>query len=194
MESTKDYYYEYPIRCKTCNSEIGSKSIIYNQRLEDGMAKEDIFNMLSLDKWCCRHALMFPTTIWFNIEKREIIEGYKSVDSVTLSDLTYVKNSSLVPSFGKKCGEKDIKKSSIYDDSESDEEPEESINVFANKYPEEDIDVEEEDAEKKSSYYIPYKAGDTVINTDTSVISEQLMDVGIGKKVVVLTGRTFLAR
>jgi DNA-directed RNA polymerase subunit N (RpoN/RPB10) len=77
-------YREYPIRCKTCNAQISRYSDAFEQ-LVTGFAGqpnpvEQALNELGITNYCCRIALMTPTIVQFDMENRELIEGFINVD------------------------------------------------------------------------------------------------------------------
>ena len=81
-----DYYKEYTIRCKTCNEQIACWSYLYNTLLETGFTTEEALNELNITNYCSRIAMMNPTIVTFNMENREVIEGYKIVTTVREDD------------------------------------------------------------------------------------------------------------
>lgn len=79
-------YEEYPVRCKTCNEQIACFSEDYKALIEAGSTIEEALNELGIMVECSRAALMNPTFVSFNMENREVIEGFKSVDAATDDD------------------------------------------------------------------------------------------------------------
>lgn len=79
-------YKEYPIRCKTCNEQIACFSSTYEDLLFTGISEEEALNNIGITKWCSRIAMMNPTIVAFNMENREVIEGFKSVDAADEAD------------------------------------------------------------------------------------------------------------
>lgn len=79
-------YREYTIRCKSCNEQIACFSLDYEAMLEAGSSVEEALNNLGIYNPCSRAAMMNPTIVSFNMENREVIEGFKSVDAATDAD------------------------------------------------------------------------------------------------------------
>lgn len=75
-------YNEYPIRCKTCNTQIACHSDTYISLLAHGYSREQAANELRLFNWCCRSSMLTPTVVFFNMENRAAIEGLVSVENV----------------------------------------------------------------------------------------------------------------
>lgn len=76
-------YPEYPIRCETCNEQIAAFAADFEAMVEAGSTVEEALNELGITLECSRIALMNPTHVAFNMENREVIEGFKSVDAAT---------------------------------------------------------------------------------------------------------------
>lgn len=74
-------YKEYPIRCKTCNEQIACFSDNYEILIDSGYSIEEALDELSITAPCSRITMMAPTIVAFNMENREVIEGFKSVDA-----------------------------------------------------------------------------------------------------------------
>lgn len=81
-----ELYKEYPIRCKTCNEQISCFAPIYEQLLTTGLSEEEALNNLGITEWCSRISMLNPTIVTFNMENREVIEGFKSVDAAQEAD------------------------------------------------------------------------------------------------------------
>ena len=79
-------YEEYPIRCKTCNEQIACFAADYEVLLEAGSSPEEALNQLGITDYCSRMAFLAPTFVAFNMENREVIEGFKSVEAATEAD------------------------------------------------------------------------------------------------------------
>lgn len=79
-------YEEYPVRCKTCNEQLACFSSDYNALLQAGLTQEEALNQLNIMNYCSRIAMMNPTIVAFNMENREVIEGFKNVDAATEED------------------------------------------------------------------------------------------------------------
>lgn len=79
-------YKEYPIRCKTCNEQLSCYSSTYEDLLSSGLTIEEALNELGIINWCSRSAMFNPTIVAFNMENREIIEGFKDVNAASEAD------------------------------------------------------------------------------------------------------------
>ena len=79
-------YKEYPVRCKTCNEPLACFARDYETLLAARYSIEDSLNELKIMEYCSRIAMMNPTIVAFNMENREVIEGFKSVDTATEAD------------------------------------------------------------------------------------------------------------
>lgn len=76
-----EFYKEYPIRCKTCGEQLACYAEEYEQLLESGYSIEDALNELGITDYCSRIGMMNPPIVTFNMENREVIEGFKNVDA-----------------------------------------------------------------------------------------------------------------
>lgn len=74
-------YREYPIRCKTCNEQIACFAPDYEAFIGAGYTIEQALNELGIMDYCSRIAMMNPVIVGFNMENREVIEGFRSVDA-----------------------------------------------------------------------------------------------------------------
>lgn len=82
-----DSYKEYPIRCKTCNAPIACFSYEYERLVyQIGMTPEQALNQLAIMHDLCRLSMLYPTIVPFNMENREVINGFKSVKAATEAD------------------------------------------------------------------------------------------------------------
>lgn len=79
-------YKEYPIRCKTCNEQLACYADDYETLLATGLSVEEALNELGITDYCSRISMMTPTIVAFNMENREVIEGFKSVDAANEID------------------------------------------------------------------------------------------------------------
>lgn len=79
-------YKEYPIRCKTCNEQLACFADDYEGLLDTGLTPEEALNELGITDYCSRISMMAPTIVAFNMENREVIEGFKSVDAANEID------------------------------------------------------------------------------------------------------------
>jgi len=74
-------YREYPIRCKTCYEQLSCFANDYEDLLDTGLSEEEALNNLGIMACCSRIAMVNPTIVAFNMENREVIEGFKSVET-----------------------------------------------------------------------------------------------------------------
>jgi DNA-directed RNA polymerase subunit N (RpoN/RPB10) len=86
-----EIYKEYPIRCKTCNEQIACFAAEYHALLGSGLSQEAALDELGITDYCSRSAMINPTNVPFNMENREVIEGFKVVDE---ADEAYAQNES----------------------------------------------------------------------------------------------------
>ena len=75
-----NFYYQYPIRCPSCNEHIACLSRYFISLVENGSPTEDALNEIGLYKWCSRIAMLNPSPIFFNMENTDVIEGLASVE------------------------------------------------------------------------------------------------------------------
>jgi DNA-directed RNA polymerase subunit N (RpoN/RPB10) len=72
----------FPIRCFTCNKCIGQYEEKYNNMVENGIPKNEIFKSLNLYRYCCRRmflghknvndqVLLFPKHINYDYEQKK---------------------------------------------------------------------------------------------------------------------------
>lgn len=81
-----DTYKECVIRCKSSNDQIACYAKTYEDLLSAGTSVEEALNLLGIMNPCCRIAMMNPTIVAFNMENREVIEGFKSVEAANEDD------------------------------------------------------------------------------------------------------------
>ncbi len=77
-------YPEYPIRCTSCGTLIGSKVSLFKDLIASGEQREEAMNLCDLYLYCCRYSICNPTTIFQNMENRPAIRGL--VDVLTVSE------------------------------------------------------------------------------------------------------------
>lgn len=75
-------YREYVVRCKTCNTPLAHLAQTYEDLLASGLTIEQALNNLGLDMPHCRAAMMNPTYVNFNMENRDVVEGVRTAESV----------------------------------------------------------------------------------------------------------------
>ena len=81
-----EFYREYPIGCKSCNEQLACFSKDYEDYLASGLTVEEALNALGITNYCSRAAMMNPPTVTFNMENRQVIEGFKSVEAADEAD------------------------------------------------------------------------------------------------------------
>lgn len=74
-------YDEYFIRCMTCGEQIACKAALYNELRASGSSPEEALNFLGITEECSRSAMLNPPKAFFNMENREVIEGFRSVEA-----------------------------------------------------------------------------------------------------------------
>lgn len=181
-----DSYKEYSIRCKTCNGLIAAHSGIYESLLQSGLSIEEALNNIGLTNWCCRINMMNPTIVTFNMENRDIIEGYRAVEAVDIPN-PYTINLS-PPIFNSCLGNVIVQKSVIPTTSTTNIFPGHDLSKMGPG-----IDVTSISTTTDESFQTPVSVGIPTINPDQTR-PRNIIDVGVGKKVVVLNGRSCLAR
>lgn len=80
-------YREYPIRCKSCGGQIACYTHAFELALTQNYTSEAALNELGLTDYCCRMAMLNPVMVAFNMENRQVIEGFKSIDAVQDEDI-----------------------------------------------------------------------------------------------------------
>ena len=85
-----NFYYQYPIRCPSCNEHIACLSRYFINLVENGTPTEDALNEIGLYKWCSRIAMLNPSPVFFNMENIDVIEGLASVEHS--DELLYMKS------------------------------------------------------------------------------------------------------
>lgn len=95
-------YDEYPIRCKTCNEQIACHADAYLGLLQSNLSKEEALNQLGIMAPCSRIAMTHPTTVFFDMENRQVIEGF--IDVVDAKEETAKNESHINPVFSKCIG------------------------------------------------------------------------------------------
>ena len=79
-----NYYFEYPIRCKTCNGQIACFSFDYLSFLENNHGDTEVtLNEVGLMNPCCRIAMMTPSMVYQNVENRRAIEGLDTIEAAS---------------------------------------------------------------------------------------------------------------
>jgi len=80
-----DSYREYLIRCYTCGSQIACFSKMF-ELLSQNDTIENALKNTGINNYCCRSLMMNPTIVTFNMENRELIEGFKNIEDVDEAD------------------------------------------------------------------------------------------------------------
>lgn len=67
----------YPVRCFTCGKPIGHLEKHYNDLLTmyPDISKEQIYDMLELDLYCCRIHFNNYSNIYHNVEDKNVVDG-----------------------------------------------------------------------------------------------------------------------
>jgi len=81
-----DTYKEYSIRCKSCNEQIACFASDFEDLVSAGLTKEEALNQLGIMAYCSRISFTDPTIVSFDMENRQVIEGFKSVAAATDAD------------------------------------------------------------------------------------------------------------
>ncbi len=89
MNKLKEYYVEYPIRCKSCNENIACRVEEYQQLIDVGYSIEDSLNEMGVMNTCSRNSFQNPTYVFFDMEYRPLIEGRMGVESVQVDELEF---------------------------------------------------------------------------------------------------------
>lgn len=85
-----EFYKEYPIRCKTCGGQIACFAPDYEQLLSAGDSREAALTRVGLEPYCCRAAMLNPPIVTFDMENREVIEGFINADTALETDPYWV--------------------------------------------------------------------------------------------------------
>lgn len=212
-----DTYELHPIRCFTCGNQIQARAeaFAYYARLMGSM--EEAVNALGLMEPCCRMALMVPTIINFNMENRRLVETLRS-DGFLNQKMTPKENAA-ISVFGS-CMTGNIPGGNLNTAGKPAEllfDNKLSMNIG-------DITVDMENMRSKiigistgteltendmdnngiplnqlrlvtdeENFVYPTMVGIPVINYNKN-LKEEYADVGDNKKVLILNGRTYLAR
>jgi DNA-directed RNA polymerase subunit N (RpoN/RPB10) len=81
-----DYYFEYPMRCKSCSRPLAHLVEQY-ELIANTESRVEALDALGLTRYCCRAAIMGPSRIYFNQEDRNVIEGEKNASAQPLLEL-----------------------------------------------------------------------------------------------------------
>lgn len=194
-----EFYKEYPIRCKTCNEQIACFSKLYED-LISSMTSEEALNQLGIMNYCSRIAMMNPTIVIFNLENRKAVEGIEMLD-IELPSV----NQSFISCIDSKVLSKPEKTETSKTEPVKAKLPETAISIPiitpAKKIIPKivsGIEIETKNIElltpiTTQEFDKPTTVGIPVINPSQNDIETEI-PVGVGKKVKVLSGRTYLAR
>lgn len=80
------YYKEYPVCCQTCGELIAAYAPMYEALIVEMSIKEALDSM-GIMAYCSRSAMQNPTTVFYNLEIRKLIEGCADINSIDESDL-----------------------------------------------------------------------------------------------------------
>lgn len=186
-------YKEYPIRCKDCNEQIACFSEKYEQLVRKyttnlgvtgSSAIEKALNELKIMEPCSRIAFMNPTTVFFDVEDRQLIEGLRDTDV-------------LIPPPRKKIfATKPAPLSIEYETTTTAISTASSIEDRLKIIPDEELRNRELSLigdSLKQEFIYPTVVGIPTINPILGV-DDEVVGVGIDNKVRILNGRTYLAR
>lgn len=181
-------YKEYPIRCKDCNEQIACFSKRYEQLVRKyttsagvngSFAIEKALNEMKIMEPCSRMSFMNPTTVFFNVEDRGLIEGTKDVDI-------------LIPSQKKLLPKVNLKANLLEYDKVIGSSTENRLKPFS----EEELQQREEEETGDAlltEFIYPTIVGIPTINPIFGVEND-FVSAGTNNRVRVLNGRTYLAR
>ena len=188
-----DYYYEYPIRCKTCNEQIACYSEDFKNYLETTNNVELALDYIGITNWCSRIAMMTPIKIKYNLENRALVLGITNIETDEIPNEENIKfifnnqeeekeESFDLPIFNIN----NIKKNKEINtniNSKKEEKYLNSVNI-------EPIDL---DNDKNNLFIEPTEVNIPIIN-DNSIKNENFVFIGNGNYTIILKGRTYLAR
>lgn len=201
------------MKCKTCNSQVACFSAQYERSLSNGYSIEEALNDLQIMNVCCRAAMKNPTIVTFEMGNREVIEGTKRASDVlyeTISPpfelepfLSRIQTQETQPSLQGRTTIRPLapkeKSRGLHTGLLSSLSRSESaelssllslagdISMF-NTTLDPGIEVEVEGEE----FLEPTIPGFPTINSDRTRVTRTI-EVGAGRKVEVLNGRTYLA-
>lgn len=185
-----EYYEEYPIRCKTCNGQIACYSYEYREYLNSGSTIQQALDSLGLTNYCCRIAMKDPVVVTFDMENRKVIEGSKKIDAADDFGVSSVETPNTA---FEACLSTDAVK----------EQPKPRRPVVKGIQPLAALDlsnatavgdgIEIDPALFSAEFTVPTAVGISTINR-TGLGKPEVRQVGSGKEIKVLSGRTYLAR
>ena len=191
-----DYYYEYPIRCKTCNEQIACYSEDFKNYLEATNNVELALDYVGITNWCSRIAMITPIKIKYNLENRALVLGLTTVETDEIPNEENIKfifnnqeeeekeESFDLPIFNINNIRKNNKEINI---NNTNSKKEEKILNTINTEP---INL---DNDKNNLFIEPEEVNIPKIN-DNSIKNENFVFIGNGNYTIILKGRTYLAR
>jgi DNA-directed RNA polymerase subunit N (RpoN/RPB10) len=205
-----ELYYEYPVRCKTCNEQIACYSYEYLEYLEQGYTIEEALNLLQIMNPCSRIAMMNPTPVFFNLENRDAVEGIRDVQAIDLDDdfiqekLKALKDPLIISKNGKKIPQgKTQTRKPVPSLKEKTRKPvpslkEKTITSETSRITENPYEIELKGPKiainlaEAGNFIEPLIPGIPTINPD-SIITPTIINVGGDKQTQILSGRTYIA-
>ncbi len=213
-----EWYREYPIRCKTCNEPLAVHSPHYEALISQNYSQREALDFLGITLYCSRIAMMNPTIVMFDMENRAVIEGYEDVDASGSEDPKMVFGQCIgdpkqVQEAPMLLGFRSTKKATVPKPSpktkqspKTAEEAKQPMKSFlgTTRKPIKNEEIILPDLIPNENEYIsitapiiektePVLVGVPVINHDPTVPAV-LLNVGAGKQIRILNGRTYLAR
>lgn len=212
-----DTYKLHPVRCFTCGNQIQARADAFEYYSEIYGSMEDAANSLGLMEPCCRIALMVPTIINFNMENRRLVETLRSDGSLN-HRLTQKENAAVsvfgscmtgnVP--GRNLNTTGAPAKLLFDNKLSTNISDMQVDMdnVSSKIAgiSTGTEITENDMKNKGiplnqlkletdeeNFVYPTMVGIPVINYNKN-LKEEYADVGDNKKVLILNGRTYLAR
>lgn len=192
-----NFYYQYAVRCPTCNELIACVSPYFINLVENGSTTEEALNEIGLEKWCCRMTMLNPSPMFFNMEVLDVVEGFVSVESNENANI--IRPQQII-------SQSEVSSESLEEEEDLDflllgqKAPRKKATTKAQAF-----SVEEQVYDniyegislsmplEKSEFETPTIVGISTINNDKNDDLE-IIPVGDRKTTVILKGRTFLAR
>jgi DNA-directed RNA polymerase subunit N (RpoN/RPB10) len=180
-----EYYKEYSIRCKSCNEQIACFVPDFESLKSTGMTEEEALNEIGITETCSRIAFIHPTYVFHNMENRELIEGFKTVDNIETSNPN---NSSFLQPYFNPC----LDDSKININEKIEENTTFSLVKSLKSKIKPLIENRELVEDKNETFKYPTLVGFSEINYNP-LIGDEFMDVGSMKKSKIINGRTYYA-
>ena len=78
-----NFFIMYPVRCETCNKELAYLQDDLEQLLAIDPSVEKALNNLGVMRYCCRTNLMNPTSVFYDMENTDVVNGTRNVKEFT---------------------------------------------------------------------------------------------------------------